>query len=84
MGHFDRVNNPVDEWSDNTDVFIAERAEVVNDWHQPPRARKPQRHVRLTGELANGELAQDDVRALRPAGARRADRRSRPPRRSGR
>lgn len=57
--HFDRVNNPVDEWSDNTGVFVAEEAEIVNDWHQPPRARKPQRHVRLTGELANGELAKD-------------------------
>ncbi|MCV7358409.1 TM0106 family RecB-like putative nuclease [Mycolicibacterium fluoranthenivorans] len=57
--HFDRVNNPVDEWSDNSDVFVAERAEVVNDWHQPPKARKPQRHVRLTGELANGGLAHD-------------------------
>jgi uncharacterized protein len=54
--HFDRVNNPVDEWSDNSDVFIAEQAVIVNDWHQPPRARKPQRHVRLIGELANGEL----------------------------
>jgi predicted RecB family nuclease len=57
--HFDRVNNPVDEWADNGDVFIAEKAEVVADWHQPPKARKPQRHVRLTGELANGELAQE-------------------------
>jgi uncharacterized protein len=57
--HFDRVNNPVDEWADNADVFIAERAEIVNDWHTPPRARKPQRHVRLTGELANGDLAKD-------------------------
>ena len=27
-GHFDRLNNPVDEWADNADVFIAERAEV--------------------------------------------------------
>ncbi len=57
--HFDRVNNPVDEWSDNSGVFVAETAEVVTDWHQPPRARKPQRHVRLTGELANGELGRD-------------------------
>lgn len=54
--HFDRVNNPVDEWADNTDVFVAERAEVVADWHTPPRARKPQRRVRLYGELANGDL----------------------------
>ena len=54
--HFDRVNNPVDEWADNSDVFIAEAAVVDNDWHQPPKARKPQRHVRLTGSLANGGL----------------------------
>jgi uncharacterized protein len=54
--HFDRVNSPVDEWSDNVGVFVAENAEIVNDWHQPPRARKPQRHVRLTGRIANGEL----------------------------
>ena len=57
--HFDRVNNPVDEWADNGDVFIAEQAELVADWHQPPRARKPQRHVRLIGELANGDLANE-------------------------
>lgn len=57
--HFDRVNNPVDEWADNSDVFIAEKAEVVTDWHHPPGARKPQRHVRLVGEIANGELATD-------------------------
>ena len=55
--HFDRVNNPVDEWSDHGDVFVADRAEVVADWHQPPRARKPQRHVRLFGEIATGELS---------------------------
>jgi uncharacterized protein len=58
-GHFDRVNNPVDEWADNSDVFIADRTEIVNDWHQPPKARKPQRHLRLIGELANGELSTD-------------------------
>ena len=78
--HFDRVNNPVDEWADNSDVFIAEKAEIVNDWHQPPKARKPQRHVRLTGELANGELANEHVRVVRPARTRGPGRRSRPPR----
>jgi predicted RecB family nuclease len=54
--HFDRVNNPVDEWSDNSDVFIADQTVIENDWHQPPKARKPQRHVRLIGSLANGGL----------------------------
>ncbi|WP_102143739.1 TM0106 family RecB-like putative nuclease [Mycobacterium hubeiense] len=55
-GHFDRLNNPVDEWGDNSDVFLAEKATVVADWHTPPRARKPQRHVKLTGTLAAGAL----------------------------
>jgi predicted RecB family nuclease len=54
--HFDRVNNPVDEWASDGGVFTVDRAEVVEDWHRPPRARKPQRHVRLTGEIATGEL----------------------------
>ena len=27
--HFDRLNNPVDEWGDTSDVFLAEKAEVV-------------------------------------------------------
>ena len=76
--HFDRVNNPVDEWADNSDVFIAERAEIVADWHQPPRARKPQRHVRLIGEIANGDLGGEHVRAVRPARTHRPRRRPGP------
>jgi predicted RecB family nuclease len=55
--HFDRLNNPVDEWSDNTDVFIAEHAEVHTDWHTPPKARKPQRWVQMVGAVAAGELS---------------------------
>lgn len=58
-GHFDRVNNPVDEWADDSDVFIAEGHEIVADWHKPPKARKPQRHLRLFGEIATGELSRD-------------------------
>jgi predicted RecB family nuclease len=54
--HFDRLNFPVDEWADSTDVFVAIDASVSLDWHTPPRARKPQRRVRLGGELARGEL----------------------------
>jgi uncharacterized protein len=56
-GHFDRLNNPVDEWADNTDVFIADHVEVETDWHTPPKARKPQRWVRLRGAIAAGDLA---------------------------
>jgi len=54
--HFDRLNFPVDEWSDTGDVFVAERAWVSVDWNTPPRARKPQRRVRLRGQLARGDL----------------------------
>ncbi|ODQ94066.1 TM0106 family RecB-like putative nuclease [Mycolicibacterium holsaticum] len=57
--HFDRVNNPVDEWADDGDVFVADRAVIEHDWHRPPKARKPQRHLRLYGELANGELTRE-------------------------
>ncbi|ORW02434.1 TM0106 family RecB-like putative nuclease [Mycobacterium kyorinense] len=55
--HFDRLNYPLEEWADNTDVFVVDEASVAVDWHQPPRARKPQRRLRLTGELARGELS---------------------------
>ncbi|MGW4096944.1 TM0106 family RecB-like putative nuclease [Mycobacterium sp. NPDC004974] len=55
-GHFDRINSPVDEWADSTGVFVAEQARVVTDWHTPPRARKPQRQVLLTGTIDTGEL----------------------------
>lgn len=54
--HFDRLNFPVDEWADNTDVFVAETTSVSVDWHTPPRARKPQRRVTLHGGLARGDL----------------------------
>lgn len=57
--HFDRLNFPVDEWADNTDVFVAEDASIAVDWHTPPRARKPQRRVTLRGGLARGDLPRD-------------------------
>ncbi len=54
--HFDRLNYPIDEWSDSTDVFVIDNTTVAVDWNTPPRARKPQRRLKLTGELARGEL----------------------------
>ncbi|HEV7419527.1 MAG TPA: TM0106 family RecB-like putative nuclease [Mycobacterium sp.] len=62
-GHFDRLNNPVDEWSDDTDVFIADHAEITVDWCVPKGKRKPQRRVLLTGEIASGGLS-DKMYAL--------------------
>lgn len=59
--HFDRLNNPVDEWADSTDVFLVDDggARVETNWHTPPRARKPQRRVRLTGAMAAGALGKE-------------------------
>ncbi len=63
--HFDRLNYPVDEWSDETDVFMVDQAKVSVDWHKPPRAQKLQRRLQLTGELARGALSPGaDVYAL--------------------
>ncbi|MEH3138625.1 MAG: TM0106 family RecB-like putative nuclease [Mycobacterium kyogaense] len=58
-GHFDRVNNPVEEWADASGVFLVDDHAIVEDWHQPPRARKPQRRIVLRGEIANGDLDRD-------------------------
>jgi predicted RecB family nuclease len=57
--HFDRLNYPVDEWADETDVFIVSEAKVAVDWGKPPRARKLQRRLQLAGELARGALNRD-------------------------
>jgi predicted RecB family nuclease len=54
--HFDRLNYPIDEWADDTHVFIVSEATLAVDWCTPPRARKLQRRVKLTGELAHGAL----------------------------
>ena len=63
--HFDRLNYPVDEWAEETDVFLVDQATVAVDWHKPPRAQKLQRRLQLTGELARGVLKADsEVYAL--------------------
>ena len=57
--HFDRLNYPVDEWADDTDVFIVSDAKLAVDWSRPPKARKLQRRIQLAGELARGALNSD-------------------------
>ena len=61
--HFDRLNYPVDEWADETDVFIVDQAKVAVDWHKPPRAQNLQRRLQLTGELARGALNRRSTRS---------------------
>jgi predicted RecB family nuclease len=55
-GHFDRLVSPFDEWADTSGVFRVDRAAVIDDWHLPARARKPRRHLKLTGELLSGAV----------------------------
>jgi uncharacterized protein len=55
-GHFDRLTSPLDEWSDTPGVFLVDQAGVDTEWHIPPRARKQQRRLLLTGSIAAGEL----------------------------
>ncbi|MBM6402667.1 TM0106 family RecB-like putative nuclease [Phycicoccus sp. CSK15P-2] len=50
--HFERLRLPVGEWRPADGVFVVDRVEVVDDWHLPPRARKPRRRLRLHGEPA--------------------------------
>ncbi|MBV9723419.1 MAG: TM0106 family RecB-like putative nuclease, partial [Mycobacterium sp.] len=57
--HFDRLNYPVDEWADDTDVFLVSDATLAVDWCLPPGKRKLQRRVQLTGELARGTLSSE-------------------------
>ena len=64
--HFDRLNYPSDEWADDTDVFMVSDATVAVDWDRPPRARKLQRRVQLTGELARGALSSEVFALYRP------------------
>jgi len=52
--HFDRLSADPADWTDPRSTFVAERAEVVTDWHTPPRARTRQRVLRLTGRLEPG------------------------------
>ena len=65
--HFDRLNNPVDEWSDNTDVFIAERAEVAHRLASPAARRASRSGGCAHGEHRGRRTRQVDVRALRAA-----------------
>ena len=56
--HFERLGNPLDDWSDTRDIFLVESAEVVQDWAVPAgRARNHRRVVRLVGDWTAGSMA---------------------------
>jgi len=53
--HFARLEYPVDEWENDRDVFLVERAEVVSDWQlEGPRSTSPRRTLSLTGSWSPG------------------------------
>ena len=79
--HFDRVNNPVDEWSDNSDVFIADDATRSSPTGISRRGRASRSGtLRLSGEIANGELSADMYALYDPPAPGRPRRRPGPAR----
>ena len=65
--HFDRLNNPVDEWGGQADVFVADDAEVIEDWHIPDGAREATRLGAADRRIRHRRVHAEHVRSLRPA-----------------
>jgi uncharacterized protein len=52
--HFNRLDQPVEEWSDTRDVLVVTAGVVDTDWYRGPGQRADRREVRLRGQLAPG------------------------------
>ncbi|MDQ0729265.1 TM0106 family RecB-like putative nuclease [Arthrobacter sp. B1I2] len=53
--HFDRLEAPLDNWSDQRNVFVVSSAEVVTDWAlAKPRERMRTRVLKLRGTMTEG------------------------------
>jgi predicted RecB family nuclease len=53
--HFDRVEAPIENWSDQRNVFVVSSAEVTSDWAlAKPRERMQTRVLRLRGTMSEG------------------------------
>jgi uncharacterized protein len=52
--HFNRLDQPVEEWADTRDVLVVSAAVVETDWYRGPGQRTDRREVRLRGQLAPG------------------------------
>ncbi|MET1087800.1 MAG: TM0106 family RecB-like putative nuclease [Arthrobacter sp.] len=53
--HFDRVEAPIENWSDQRNVFVVSSAEVASDWAlAKPRDRMRTRILRLRGTMTEG------------------------------
>lgn len=52
--HFNREIAPIEEWADQREVFVVDRAEVVAEWDRAPGRKMDSRVIRLHGRLAPG------------------------------
>ncbi len=52
--HFNRLDQPVEEWADTRDVLVVTAAVVDTDWYRGPGHRSDRRELRLRGQLAPG------------------------------
>jgi uncharacterized protein len=52
--HFNRLEQPIEEWADTRDVLVVTAAVVDRDWYRNAGQRADRREVRLRGELAPG------------------------------
>ena len=55
--HFDRLQQPMDEWAATRDVFLVSEGRVVRDWYKEGKKRKLRREVELVGEWGPGTSA---------------------------
>ncbi|RAN69317.1 nuclease [Bacillus sp. SRB_336] len=53
-GHFDRLEKPVDSWSEERNILVVRDAEVLQDWAKPTPRSNEVRFVRLTGQATEG------------------------------
>ncbi|WP_461189287.1 TM0106 family RecB-like putative nuclease [Arthrobacter sp. Z4-13] len=59
--HFDRVEAPIENWSDQRNVFVVSSAEVSSDWAlAKPRERYRTRVLRLRGTMTDGSDFRSD------------------------
>jgi uncharacterized protein len=63
--HFERLQNPIDDWADTRDVFLIDLVTVEQDWlPRGGRARNHHRTLQLTGGWAPGSRPGNSVFAL--------------------
>ncbi|MEX5270999.1 TM0106 family RecB-like putative nuclease [Kocuria sabuli] len=65
--HFDRLEGPVEDWEDTRDVFVVQRAEVLEDWARDPAKRSnaaPTRLLRLAGRFGEGSTLRPGASGL--------------------